>query len=237
MKRFSLQIAAVVAVLGVTCLLTSARGQGKPASLPTRIALVDMSYVFLNYKKSDEVTNGVQKAFKVVEAQHKGLADEWNELKGELQSGTFDEESSEFEKRENRMIQIKSELETLKVQGKSKLQKKSADAALAVYQDVQQALERFATQNGYTLILTVNRDALAAKDALKIKDTLSQPIVYHHGAEDITDPVLALLNQEFEARAATRPAKAAPAATKPTTRTQAGAPKTKTTRRAPTQPE
>lgn len=240
MKRFSLQFAAVAALLGVTCLLTAASGQGKPAGRPVRIALIDMDYVFVNYKKSDELTAEMRESYKAVEAQGKAMVNEAKSLQEQLKSGTFDEESSEFEKRENRLFHLNSKLKVLEVQTKSNMQKQQVSVVQAVYQDVQQALERFATQNGYTLILRHNREAHAAKDTQQIQKTISQQIVFHQGAEDITDSVLNLLNQEFEASAASRPAKASPAATKPATKTPAappkttdGASKTNSTRRSP----
>lgn len=241
MKRISVQFAAVAALLGATCLLNLASGDGRTGAKPMKIALIDMDHVLVNYKKSDELTAEMREAYKAVEAQGKALIGEANSLKTELKSGTFDEESSEFEKRENRLFHINSQLKVLEAQTKSNMQKQHVSVVQAVYQDVQQAVERFAAQNGYTLILKINRDTHEGKDSQQIQKTLSQQIVFHQGAEDITDPVLSLLNQEFEAAAGSRPAKAAAPAKKSAGnkaqpeggKAQTGAPKAKAPRRTP----
>jgi Skp family chaperone for outer membrane proteins len=74
--------------------------------------------------------------------------------------------------------------------------------SVVVYQDLQAALKLFSEQNGYTLVVQIDREAAASDDYRLIQKTMGQQIFYYRSQEDITVAVLSYLNDRYEAERA-----------------------------------
>lgn len=209
MNRFSLQFAAVAIALGTLGLLTALPGQGRAAAGrgtqpagPMKIAVVDMSYLFEHYEKLEDLRESVKAAADAAQAKAQGLIEQARSLDEQLKSGEYENGSAEFIERENKVIQLSSRFEAFKKATAKDLKKKDAAVLLEVYEDVRQAVEVFAQQNGFTLVLQVNRDTSSSDDKTKVGQKLGQPVFRNQNAQDITDGVLAYLSQEYAAASA-----------------------------------
>lgn len=220
MTRLSLQFAAVFGLLGAVCLVTVLPGQGKAAATraaqpaaPTKIAVVDMSYLFKHYEKLEDLRVSVKEAADKAQEKAKGYIEQARTIEEQLKSGEFENGSAEFLERENKVIQLSSRFEMFKATAQKEIKKKDAQVLLAVYEDIRHAVGLFAEHNGYTLILQINREVLASDEKSKVSQKLGQPVFHNHGAEDITEAVLAYLSKAYAAEIAeekpARPAKAA----------------------------
>jgi Skp family chaperone for outer membrane proteins len=215
-SRLSLQFAAFAGLIGAVCLLTVVPGQGKAAAAraaqaggSTRIAVVDMSYLFQHYEKLEDLRQSVKQAADAAQEKAKGYIDQAKTLDEQLKSGEFETGSDEFVERENKVIQLSSRFEMFKATATKELKKKDAQVLLAVYEDVRHALELFAEQNGYSLVLQINREVMDTEDKTKIGQKLGHPVFRNQGAEDISEAVLAYLSQQYAAGAdAQKPTKA-----------------------------
>lgn len=240
MKHLSLQFAAVAGLIGALGLLAAVPGQGKAAAAratqpsgPTRIAVVDMSYLFQNYEKLEDLRQSIKAAAEDAQAKAKGYIEKARTIEEQLKSGEFENGSTEFVERENKVIELSSRFEMFKATTQKDLKKKDAKILLTVYDDVRDAVALFAEQNGYSLVLQTNREITASEDKAKVAQKLGQPVFHNHRADDITDGVLAYLSQEYAANGAQKsqqpPAAKAPAAA--ATRTAPPAARNKTTRK------
>jgi hypothetical protein len=60
-------------------------------------------------------------------------------------------------------------------------------------------VRQFAEQNGYTLVLKIDREFEASTSYKTIQQTLSQMVMRHSASDDITDAVINYLNKQYEA--------------------------------------
>lgn len=203
MKATPLQIAVAMALAGSACLLPIAFGQqgGKaaPQQRPLSVAVVDLKQVFEGYHKSKELEQEVHETGEAAQAKGRELVEKVKAIQEQMKSGQIPEGSPQWRAQERKAIQLSAEIKTLEEQTKRDLARQQAAAAFAAWEDVHDALKRFAEHNGYTLILRINADLQAGADATQIERQLTQPIVYRGPTDDITGPVLAWLNKQYDA--------------------------------------
>lgn len=223
MKRLSLQFAVIAGLLSAVWFLTALAGHGTAAAArgsstiaPARIALVDMGHIFKNYKKLADLRVELKEAAEAAEAKAKDIVSQARTIDEQMKSGEFEDGSQEFLDSEKKLIQLSSRFETFKALSTRNLKKKDAEALVTCYQDVQKALGVFAEQNGYTLMLQVNRDLMATEDTNRVTQKLGQAVFHVHAGEDITEAVLAYLTQQYGSNVVEKGAKAEAAPAAPT---------------------
>src|SRR5260221_3985663 len=116
------------------------------------------------------------------------------ELEKPMLDGTMDKESPEFLDREKKVIQLSANVSRCKAVAEKEIKQQGAKASLALHQEVINVVEQFAEQNNYTLVLRIDREALAAKSYQSMPQTMDQAVLHHDGRTDITDAVIAYLN-------------------------------------------
>lgn len=235
MKRFSLQCAVFAGLMVAVGLATFVNGDGKTgksavkaAAPPFRLAIVDTAYILKNYLKYEDLQQEVRDAAEQAQQKAKGMIDQARTIQEQLQTGEIDQDSEEFLKKERQIISLSSKLEVYNALAKKEIKKKDVATLAKVYEDVQQAMALYAEQNGYTMIMRFTRDFEGIDEKQRTANILNQNIVRHEGADDITDSVLAWLNQQYEAKQTATVRKSAPAAkAPPVTTTSAASPAAK----------
>ena len=106
-----------------------------------------------------------------------------------------------FRSQEKKIVQLSAEITTSRAVAEKDLKQREAKALVAVYQDAKEAIRVVAEQNGYTLVLRIDRDAIAAKNYATIQQTMGQLVLRHDSREDITDAVIEHLNSQYESAA------------------------------------
>lgn len=217
MKRASLQILAIAGFVGALGFFVlgerSSDAAASRAAQPyaTHIAVVDLSHIFQHYDRLEELRQEVRESMEAAQSKAKDYVAKARTLDEQLKNGEFEEGSPEQIEFEKKMIQLNSRYEAYKALTTKNLKKQEAECLRTAYVDVQQALDQFSEQNGYTLVLQINRDAMTSDDPGKTGQKLGLPVFRNQGADDITDAVLAFLNSRHEAAA---PRKSAHPATK-----------------------
>jgi Skp family chaperone for outer membrane proteins len=193
---------------------SSAARAAKPVG-PSRIAFVDMGQILRSYAKAADVLQEV-KAFEDANSAKIGqMMNEGRELEKELVDGSLPRDAPEFAERETKVKQLASRAHTAKSIADAELKQQRGRALLAVYRDVIAAVQQFAEQNRYDLVLQVDRDALAAKSYRTIQQTMAQALICRDDRDDLTDEIIAWLNKQYTAAGAAASPREAPAAKSP----------------------
>jgi Skp family chaperone for outer membrane proteins len=170
----------------------------KPA--PTsRIAFVDMGDVLRKYKKAEDLTEVVKSAAEAAQAKDRENVVRTQELGRELQVAEIDQDSPEFREKEKKIVQLSTNVKAFRAVTQKDLKKRQARALLDIYQDVTAAVQQIAEQNGYTLVLRIDREAEAARSYTLIQQSMNQPVVRHSSPDDISNAVIAWLNKQYDA--------------------------------------
>jgi Skp family chaperone for outer membrane proteins len=190
---------------------SSAPRAAKPIG-PSRIAFVGMRQILENYKKSADVLQEVREFEEANKAKISQMLTEGRELEKPMIDGSLSRDTPEYADRETKVKQLASRAHTAKTIADAELKQHQSRAMMAVYRDVVGAVQQFAEQNRYDLVLQVDREALEAKSFRTIQQTMAQAIVHRDDRDDLTDEVIAWLNKSYEAAGApARPSDARPA--------------------------
>jgi Skp family chaperone for outer membrane proteins len=190
---------------------SSAPRTAKPVG-PSRIAFIDLGEILRTYKKSADVREEVKAFGEASSAKLGQMINEGRELEKPLVDGTLERDTPEFAEREAKVKQMAKRAQTEKSIADAQLKQQQARVMIAVYRDVIDAVQQFAEQNRYDLVLKIDREALEAKSFRTIQQTMAQPIIRRDDRDDLTDEVIAWLNKSYEtAGGAARPSDAPPA--------------------------
>lgn len=182
----------------------AARANSSPKSAPQsspalKIACIDFETILKEYKK---VADKLQERNAIAEAGNAKI----RQMQGEgqavvklLQDGKIDQDSDEFRAREKKAFQLENSIKACKATTERDIKLQTVKISVAVYADLQAALKLFSEQNGYTLVLQIDREAAHAEDYRLTQKALGQPIFYYRSHEDITVRVLSYLNRRYEA--------------------------------------
>jgi outer membrane protein len=220
-KKLYVCLAAAALVAG-TWFPAEVRAQDKPATTaaatPHQVGLIDMAHVFKEYEKFKALSEALRAEVETSEAQAKAALQELQQLQAQLTGGTLKEGTPEFTAIEQKIVQGSTELETFRKVKQREFLRKEADVYRTVYLEVQSAVEKYARYYKYTLVMRFNRgDVESAENPQEILQSMNRPVVYHRGEDDLTDPILNFLNNEYRKTAGTTAPATTPAATAPAT--------------------
>ncbi|MBL8851229.1 MAG: OmpH family outer membrane protein [Planctomycetaceae bacterium] len=215
MKKIIICLASVA--LGVGLLLGERASVGQEQARPAaaaatahQVGLIDMAHVFKEYAKFKALSESLKADVEGVDGEAKGLVQALQQMQARLTSGTLAQGSQEYADLESQILTKATELESFRKVKQREFLRKEADIYKTVYLEVQDAVSMYAKHYNYTLIMRFNRDKVeSAEDPQAIIQSMNRPVVYHRTQDDLTDPILKYLNDQYT-RTAARPA--APAA-------------------------
>lgn len=211
MKKLIVSAFAVICLVGLSYVLGTARGQQTgtaPAGPPHKVGLIDMGFVFKNYKKFEALREDLKEEFQQVEEQAKGMAEKIQGIDQELKSGVIKQGSPEFIEREREMVRMTAEFNALRATQQKELLRKESKIYHTVYLEVQDAVNRFCKTYGYTLVVRYDREEVNSADPQKLIQSLQRLVVYSDPNDDLTDSVVDYLNRKFQPKQVKAPAKA-----------------------------
>ncbi len=208
-KGIVLTTAALIA--GLSGLAGTAEAQTatpKPAaSSAHKVGLIDMAYIFKNYKKFDALREDLKAEITETDTKAKAMMTQIKGLDDQLKAGGFKQGSPEFSQREKQILQLNTELESFRRNAQREFLSKESNIYKVIYVEVSEAVEKYAYHYQYTLIMRFNREDVG--DAVEPQDVLSRmnrQVVYFRAEDDITESVLKYLNQRYDQSAPAAPA-------------------------------
>lgn len=166
----------------------------KAMATPTQVAVVDIYEITSGYQRSMDSKEKFAKRAKDKQDELRRKADRAEALRADLAS--FTPESKDYRERQEELIKLSVELQVAGQVAEKVIQVEMRAEAEDIYSDILQAVEEIAKEGGYDLVLT--KDVPKAKRA-KIPMAMRR-VLYAGKNLDITETVLARLNQKYQLR-------------------------------------
>ena len=218
MKKLFVCFAVAAASAGFAMAPLTAQEKAAPAaaSVTHQVGLIDMAHVFKNYDKFKGMTEEMQDAAKQAQADATAMVEEMKKIQTTMQGLT--EGSPDYIKNETAILTLQTKLESFRKVQQREFLRKEAEIYKTVYMEVQEAVQKYAKYYKYTLVLRFNRQSVdAAENPQEIITSMNRQVVHYREQDDLTDPILNFLNDEYKkasggaaapAREAGRPAPA-----------------------------
>jgi Skp family chaperone for outer membrane proteins len=200
-----LGLAAAVAALGLAVYFGSRLWAQAPAAAQapaqTRVALVNLVQVIKNYHKYKTFEDEQKRLAKPYEDRNKELQDNLTEWEKVLKNPTAP--AAQKEQAEKEIKVRKRQIEDNVAEFKKALGKRSDDQLVQLYREVEDATSRYASSNGFHVVLQFNEPPTPAErySPMNIQRKLQATAatgccipVYMAPGLDITDGVVANLN-------------------------------------------
>lgn len=186
-----------VRVVAVIALTTVSRADGAPTNQPThvggRTAVIDLGHIFDNslYVKAeiDKIRDEAEKVtehFKTVETQLRRMADELKE---------YQKGSDQYARLEAGLVQKQADARVQAQLKQKQLQEKRSQVLFSAYEQVEELVKLYSTNNGIALVLRTNQVAAdTPQTAQERMRRIQRPVVFEKNV-DITLPILTELNR------------------------------------------
>lgn len=171
----------------------NAQGQGS-ASAETRVGLIDLAHVLKNYTKFTRNTEEINAEAKKKEDEVKALQAEVRDLVKQQQE--LRPESSIYVKVANDATKKRAELEAMAQNAQREIARRQAGVLHQTYQEIEAAVQQYATARGLTLVLRTTRDAdVSSANPQDVLQEINRPVVYSAPELDITEAIVQMLNR------------------------------------------
>jgi Skp family chaperone for outer membrane proteins len=184
--------AALMAALMAACSAMTAQAQGTAPPRPT-VAIIDLSYVFKNYSKFNELTANMKRQVEAADAQLKGRQEELKAIAkqfSELPLG-----NPERDKLEEQATEMDASIKVEVANQRKDFLRQEAQIYYNVYREVQDTIKRYCDQNGIVLVMRFNGEPPDPNNPQEVMQDLNKAVVYYHRAIDITFPIKEALEQ------------------------------------------
>lgn len=203
MKKLIVGAMAVAMLASLFVVSQPIQGQdAQGGATPHQVGLIDMAQVFKDYEKFKTMREALQAEIEQSDAQAKAKLEQMKQLQQQAQSGNFKEGSPEYQQIEQKLIQLKSELESFQKLKQRDFLRKESEIYKTVYLEVQDAVQKYAEYKNLALIMRFNRNKVEeAENPQEVIQSMNRQVVYHRASDDITDSVLGYLNREYSKQA------------------------------------
>jgi Skp family chaperone for outer membrane proteins len=175
------------------------------ASAKTRVALLNLKYVVMNYGKWKNFTEQLKSEYSKYEEQVKAMTNKMDGYKKQL-AVTTDQTAKEQIEKEAKSLQ--RQMQDLADEAKATLGKKESDMLVIIYREVASAVASYAQAMDIDLVMHYN-DAITESEMnsppniqRKMVTGPCTPLYYKANEIDISATILTMLNQHYQANAA-----------------------------------
>jgi len=168
---------------------------------PSRSAVIDMEYVFKNYKKFDDELNNLRSEVAAAEQQMQAQLQQLQALNEQFKSLKTD--SPDYKKKEQELAAKAADLEAARQVLKRDFARKEAALYREIYLEVTDAVQRYAKYYKYNLVMRHSRSELAdIGNPQMAMRSMNRQVIYIAPEDDISDAVLEYLNKKYKPAAA-----------------------------------
>jgi outer membrane protein len=150
--------------------------QNALAAPKTNIAVVNISKIFDEYAKTQEVDKEFQSEGRIKQEERDGIVHEIRRLRDEQSLLSDDQRSGKQDEIEEKL----KELDSFDLEVKRMIERKRNSAIRDVFKDIESTLQQYGERKGYEMILN------------------DRAVLYRGGSFDITKDVVQELNNEYK---------------------------------------
>lgn len=171
------------------------------------VGLIDMAYLFKEYKKFGDLREQLRNDIKVSEEQAKASAEKLQVLQRQMKDGTFKEGTPEYQQLEAQLISESTKFEAFRKTQQREFLRRESKLYKDVYLEVVEAVGQYASYYKFDVIIRFSRDGVEETDnAQELIQNMNRQVVWHNKGVDITEAVLKYLNQRYTPTQAANPA-------------------------------
>ncbi len=213
--------AACWAALVAACsaLATPAQAQAPAAARPT-VAIIDLSYVFKNYSKFNELTANMKRQVEGADTALKAKQEEFKKLAQQVEGMALG--SPDRNQLEEQATKMQADIQVEVATQRKDFLRQEAQIYYGIYQEVQDAIKAYCDRNGILLVMRFNGEPPDPNNPQEVMQDLNKAVVYYNRAIDITFPIKESLEATRPTAGAARPAASQPGV-RPRTATTPGA--------------
>lgn len=175
-----------------------------------KIGLIDIVHVFKEYDKVKTMLKGLAEEAKQNESALKTKVQDMQQLQKQLQAGTFAPDSPQYKQLEQKLITMSTEIESERKVRQLEFVRKESEIYKSVYVEIQDTVGMFAKHYNYDVILKFSRTKVdEASNPQQVMASMNRQVVHFDPQDDITEPILKYLNQQYAKTAGGAPAGAA----------------------------
>lgn len=183
----------LAAALAAAAWTLSAPAPMARAQRPTpEVAVIDLSHVFNNYRKFQNLSKKLKEEVDLAEAELKANRAKLQQMARQLEE--FEKGSAEFRELEEELARSQADLQIQVNTQKRRFVEKEAANYYSVYQDVLMEVEAFCKQHNIKLVLRYSGQPIDETEPGEVVQTLNKSVVYHDPAIDISEHILERLN-------------------------------------------
>jgi outer membrane protein len=181
------------------------------ASAPLSIGTVDFDKVFKDYEKVEVLKKEFQSAAMSKRNDLMKISAQAQEEMTVIQK--LDPRSPDYKKHENKITQLKAELEANREQAERDFSLREAEMLATIYKEIQDMVRRVAQFKHLTYVIKVSKAPVNGSDPQSVMAAMANPVLYADASNDITEDVIKYLNTFYrQATGAATPKPAAAAA-------------------------
>lgn len=197
MKNMTIPVAVLAASVGLLLSSRTANAQNAK-SIPHKVGLIDMAYIFKHYKKFTDQREDLKKEIERSDANAKGMLDEIKKLQKQLQDPTLKPNSPQKKALRQQLITASAKYQTYRQDEQQRFLTQEAKIYKTVYMEVTMAVATYAKFYKYTLILRWSRDGVdSVNDPKAILTKMNRLVIYNRANDDITKVILDHLNGQY----------------------------------------
>lgn len=167
------------------------------ASVPHKIALIDMAHVFKNYKKFEARREGLKTEITTSEERIKKDLEAIKILQQQLKS--LVEGSPEYKVKEQELASKAADIQAYREVQQRDFLRKESQIYKEIYGEVSEAVGKYAEYYKYSLVMRFKRDEMPEADNPNdVINKMNGTVIYHRAEDDITDAVLKFLNDRYD---------------------------------------
>jgi Skp family chaperone for outer membrane proteins len=201
---------AVAAYLGSRLWAQPGAAPAHPgASTKTKVAVLNLKYVVMNYKKWKDFTEQLKVKYQDYENRLKPLNTEYEGVKKELQSTTIDQAKKDELVKKGKNLE--RQMQDIGEEAKNTLGKQEGDEMAIIYKEIASVVSQYAVSNDIDLVMHYN-DATSTEEMNSAGNIQRKmvtgpciPLYYKQNEVDISYQIMQLLNSRYTAQAPAAP--------------------------------